>query len=1267
MSDLVKQIIEQTIAEGSHFLDLGNCGLRAIPEEVTTLPPSITAVNFGSGYRMDIQSSWSDSRNVGKNNDFSTNDASLGLLSYCTSLTGLHLYDCGIGDKGAAEIGKLKSLTNLDIWFNNVGDTGAAEIGKLQALTNLGISGNRIGDKGAAEIGKLTSLVNLAISDNEIGDKGAAEIGRLTSLTHLSISVNDIGDKGAAEIGKLTSLSSLDISDNNIRDMGAAGIGRLRSLTRLDIDLNEIGDMGAAEIGNLTSLTYLSIGYNEIGDNGAAEIGKLKSITNLFIGSNNIGAKGAAEIGNLTLLRYLSIGFNEIGDKGAAEIGKLKSLTNLYINSNNIGEKGAAEISKLGSLTTLNINDNNIGEKGAAEISKLGSLTTLNIKGNNIGEKGASEIGKLKSLTNLDINSNSIGDKGAAEIGELKSLTYLSISRNSIGEKGAAHIAKLKSLTYLNISSNSIGEKGAAEVGKLQALTKLDISSNNIGEKGAAEIGGLKSLTKLHIRSNSITEKGAAAIGKLTALTYLDIRSNSIGDMGVAEMGQLTNLSEMDSGDNGIIQARQLLRMSQLDYLQLRGNPIRDVPDHIVEQYNCIADLRAWDQELRTAEKVVQNDVVKLQVLGNGNAGKSSLVEALKMGRCAERFTSTHGIKVDVLQYEVEGEPVQFHYWDFGGQEIYHGTHRLFIASQAVHLLVADAESETLARERQRVGDRDRPEEMVLHQPLQHYIKTSTDLSPDSCRLVVQNKMDLPPMPLDPDLPSVAAKNSIECLSVSATTGEGITALQTKLGAMRHQVRHFGLPMPATWLAVQQYFIENRASAKVDRRRQMSVEKFNAVCMRHGVSAASAPALLAFLHHTGLVYRNENLMKDRIILDQEWALDAIYRPLERTSAFYAELRKELRGRVQVKRLFEAFGPEYDLDAKWLFLGFMQSCGLCFPINNNEQEETEESYYILPEFLPEAITPSAAKLWETVGSTETFEYRPAYLDYFTVQQFIVALGRKTSVEHIWRNGVVIGTPAGKIKVEADAKMNKLVATMEGGTVNRYLGALVRMFEEEEDWSRKERGSDWYDAEGKPLDVGRLQANDERRGHWPETEEASWAQGRHGEAGDNDLTTALPDVPQTAPKRLVISFASENIGHLESIKEALANYELDGTVQVLYDDKVIDGRAGWDQQIQELFATADGYLILASLPYQNVQKHPYIWEKEVPLMKRRHKEEGVFTFCVSVGPVKYNNELVDLPAYRNGKDVLPESGHARDKFLIEFAESVIENKFLKDDEH
>jgi hypothetical protein len=97
---------------------------------------------------------------------------------------------------------------------------------------------------------------------------------------------------------------------------------------------------------------------------------------------------------------------------------------------------------------------------------------------------------------------------------------------------------------------------------------------------------------------------------------------------------------------------------------------------------------------------------------------------------------------------------------------------------------------------------------------------------------------------------------------------------------------------------------------------------------------------------------------------------------------------------------------------------------------------------------------------------------------------------------------------------------------------------------------------------------------------------------------------------------------------------------------------------------MFHNADGYILLVSQHYQDKPNHPYIWEKEVPVILRRQKENHVFTYCVSVAPVRYNATLDPLSKFRGGRACLPEGGHARDQYLVDFATEIVEKKFLKE---
>jgi internalin A len=79
----------------------------------------------------------------------------------------------------------------------------------------------------------------------------------------------------------------------------------------------------------------------------------------------------------------------------------------------------------------------------------------------------------------------------------------------------------------------------------------------------------------------------------------------------------------------------------------------------------------------------------------------------------------------------------------------------------------------------------------------------------------------------------------------------------------------------------------------------------------------------------GIVFYQDGLFHDQIVLDHAWALNAIYAVFDRTRC-YRRLVKE-GGRFDRLRLEELIWKEqgYSANEERLFLSMMQSCGICF--------------------------------------------------------------------------------------------------------------------------------------------------------------------------------------------------------------------------------------------------------------------------------------------------------------------------------------------------
>lgn len=492
---------------------------------------------------------------------------------------------------------------------------------------------------------------------------------------------------------------------------------------------------------------------------------------------------------------------------------------------------------------------------------------------------------------------------------------------------------------------------------------------------------------------------------------------------------------------------------SPLTALYLAGNAPKDIPRSFLgdpssyTSENCLDRARIWFQELADPTQVQPNAYIKLMFLGNGNAGKSSLLEALKNGCCAQEMPSTHGIQIGTFGLG----PVQFNYWDFGGQEVYHGTHRLFMEAEAIQLILFDPETEALARDQKRVQDR-ASQEQILNYPLRYWYEISQELSPDSHFAIVQNKIDHFKA-IDQEAQQYA-QGRAAFFALSARTGKDVEDLVHYLRQQAPELPEFGMLMPKSWLQVRQFFIDNLAKEK-NSTKLINKADFVDLCDQAQVSEASRDLLFQYLHNCGFLYYHPNL-GDKIIADQRWALDAIYAPLKRGTDPYEELR-DLQGKIRVKKLFQVFGLVYNEDEKKLFLDFMRSCGLCFQLNDPSQKEghSEDTTYIFPEFLPVNKPLEVKSFWENRAQEVVFlRYKMPYLNYAQMQTFISALGRKTETYNIWRNGIHVPTPEGWwFKVELDYDESAVVVAIEEAAMPRWLKPILeelRLRREDQHW-------------------------------------------------------------------------------------------------------------------------------------------------------------------------------------------------------------------------
>ena len=425
---------------------------------------------------------------------------------------------------------------------------------------------------------------------------------------------------------------------------------------------------------------------------------------------------------------------------------------------------------------------------------------------------------------------------------------------------------------------------------------------------------------------------------------------------------------------------------------------------------NCLDRLRAHLADL-TGDDVAVGDV-KLMILGNGRVGKTQICRRLRGESFDEAVPSTHGIQVSSLPLapQVFDAPVTLKIWDFGGQDIYHGTHALFLKSRAVFPLVWTPKSEA--------------EQFHTHggftfrnQPLAYWLAyVRTFGGARSPVLVIQSQCDRPEDERDPPLPPGALDGVgyKKVLHYSAkgdgTHARGHAALEeTLLDAVQWMRDNQGVAKIGPGRAAVKEALEAKLAAG---QRLISHQGYLDLCAeveRTRKGRISDPALLLdYLHNIGTVFYRKGLFGDQIILDQTWALDAVYAVFDRASQSIKKIERN-HGRFRRSELAEWVWQKHGVPEQELFLSFMQQCGICFTIQKEDHEKRVEAEYIAPDLLPARSDDETQKrlklVWDEASPDAEAVLTFALLPPGLMRALIARIGSDAGLAaEYWRDGV-----------------------------------------------------------------------------------------------------------------------------------------------------------------------------------------------------------------------------------------------------------------------
>jgi len=282
--------------------------------------------------------------------------------------------------------------------------------------------------------------------------------------------------------------------------------------------------------------------------------------------------------------------------------------------------------------------------------------------------------------------------------------------------------------------------------------------------------------------------------------------------------------------------------------------------------------------------------------------------------------------------------------------------------------------------------------------------------------LVAQSQCDRPEDERDPPLPEGALDGFgyWKLLHYSAkgdgTHARGHAALEeTLLDAVRWMRGNQGVAKIGPGRAAVKDALEAKLAAG---QRLISHQGYLDLCAeaeRTGKGRISDPALLLdYLYNTGTVFYRKGLFGDQIILDQAWALEAIYAVFDRASQSFKKIERN-HGRFRRSELAEWVWQKHGVPEQELFLSFMQQCGICFTIQKEDHEKRAEAEYIAPDLLParsDDETQTRLKLmWDEANPDAEAVLAFALLPPGLMRALIARIGSDAGLAaEYWRDGV-----------------------------------------------------------------------------------------------------------------------------------------------------------------------------------------------------------------------------------------------------------------------
>ena len=724
----------------------------------------------------------------------------------------------------------------------------------------------------------------------------------------------------------------------------------------------------------------------------------LVNLHTLYLGHNRI--TDITPISGLTNLRYVYLSVNEISSSG--RLFGLNHLEIAVLSHNKITSTDF--LSRLPHLHALDLNFN--------QVTDIHSLV------------------EFTGLTYLDLGSNSLVDINSMR--QLSNLKVLFLSANQILDY--TPLSALVGLESLKLSHNKLGE-----IDFLQPLTNLKslfLSDNRIVD--VMPLATLKDLQHLSLRGNLVVD--SSALESLQLLADLDLSSNQLSKL--PSLSGMVNLVSLNFEFNPITILSNLsgiLALNNLRVLLLFGIKANNM--HIPKElfghskgHNCLSELRGYFVSLRGG--VVNIKEIPVILVGNSTAGKTSLRHFLQENVYPpENDHTTHGIESSIWHPDNDIarrlglnslQNTQFYFWDFGGQEYYHSTHRLFFSEKAIYILVWEQKTNRHGTELTdikivnaggQVEYVKLPIESFSYEYWINSIRNEATEVKESPIFLLQNKIDedFNSAIEDPDsdlvrsnncrVLQVSVKNAFE-LQKNGERDPYFEIFLKQLFSASNDFR-FKVTRSVTWEPIKEIIFMYR------HEQIWTIEKFADKLLQHDLSIdeVEIQSHLRSLDALDIVLYDpqDPILGNYIFINPGWAIETIYSILDQSVL----ANKGAFDKVHVT-------TRIGKDNSEIFIQLMKRFELIF-------EDEEPDSFIAPQYLPTELS-EKRKLREL---EQKFDFQKPdfilkltdFMPRYMMLRFVVAYGQRAVGKYYWKNGIAFTLESTDVLVTCNPYKNE----------------------------------------------------------------------------------------------------------------------------------------------------------------------------------------------------------------------------------------------------